>query len=368
MTDPAPPDPARPACARRLLQRRVAADWPAAIASVLDHPDALRVVFQPVADLRRGRACGYEALARFGGPGPAAWFAAATRVGRRVELELLALDRALHERSRVRDGCFLSVNLSPETIVAPALRGVLAATGSLRGLVIEVVERAALADERQLVRALSALRERGARVAVDDVGAGYSGLRRVLALRPELMKLDRALVAGLDADPARRAAVRALRDFAMEVDAQLVAEGVERAEELEVLLGLGVPLAQGYFLGRPGTAMGAMTRVASREARAWAARADEATGVGRLVGVGLPPAGRHPRGPRSGGEIAPLVVGPGEAPAVVLRRAMARDARQRFAPVVVRDAGGAVLGFVAVECLVEAVTADGALLPGGVLV
>lgn len=343
---PPPPPPAR-----GTGSRRTAADWPEALRQALARPEQMRLAFQPIVDLRRATACGYEALARFGGPSPTSWFAAATREGSRAPLELLALRRALAHGDRVPAGCFLSVNLSPEVLLTTEASAALAQAGHLGGVVVEVVERTAPGDERRLRRALDGLRERGARIAVDDVGAGYSGLRRVLALRPEFVKLDRTLVAGLDQDPARRAAVRSLRDFATDVGALMVAEGVERLAELEALVDLGVPLAQGFLLGRPGAGMSALAERVAGETRALAARADLTPGVGRLVGATGTP---H--------ETA-LTVGPGDLPADVLRQAMARPPECRFAPVTVRAADGMLLGLVAVERLVEAVTGSAGPAP-----
>jgi hypothetical protein len=101
---------------------------------------------------------------------------------------------------------------------------------------------------------LDRLRAAGALIAVDDAGAGYAGLHHLLMLRPAIIKVDRALVTDLDLDETKRALIEMLGTFASRVDAWLLAEGIERAGELEALAALGVPLVQGYYLARPGAA------------------------------------------------------------------------------------------------------------------
>src|SRR6185312_5306930 len=106
-------------------------------------------------------------------------------------------------------------------------------------------------DLGEVTAALSKLRERGAHTAVDDAGAGYSGLTQILAVRPQFLKLDRALVAGVHVDEAKRAMIQMLGELAGRLDAWLVAEGIETESELRTLAQIGVPLGQGYFLARP---------------------------------------------------------------------------------------------------------------------
>jgi EAL domain-containing protein (putative c-di-GMP-specific phosphodiesterase class I) len=99
---------------------------------------------------------------------------------------------------------------------------------------------------------------------VDDAGAGFAGLQHVLRLRPDILKLDIALTNGINRDPARRALSTALISFAAEIDAVIVAEGIETREELETLRSLGVPWGQGYHLGRPSELRQATSAPASR--------------------------------------------------------------------------------------------------------
>ncbi len=88
-------------------------------------------------------------------------------------------------------------------------------------------------------------------LACDDTGSGWAGLRQLVQLRPQVVKLDRALVTNVDKDPTRRALVSGLRHFTNEIGALLLAEGIESVEELDTLVALGVDLGQGYLLGSP---------------------------------------------------------------------------------------------------------------------
>ncbi len=119
-------------------------------------------------------------------------------------------------------------------------------------LVLEITEHEAVEDYPSLVDALAPLRANGARVAIDDAGAGFASLRHTLRIAPDIVKLDMSLTRGIDADRGKRALAAALVSFAMEMDFALVAEGIETADELEALRQLGVGFGQGYFLAVPG--------------------------------------------------------------------------------------------------------------------
>lgn len=214
---------------------------------------ALEIVYQPIVDLEGGRVVGFEALSRFPlGPSrtPEQWFADAARAGRSVELEVLAIRRALEALPRLPDDVYVSVNASPATIVAghlaEALRGV-----PLRRVLVEVTEHEAVEQYDELVAAVRPLQERGLRIAIDDAGAGYASFRHILNLAPHMIKLDVSITRGIDVDRSRRALAAALCRFAQETGCRIVAEGVETATELAMLRTLGFRKAQGYLLGRP---------------------------------------------------------------------------------------------------------------------
>ncbi len=217
--------------------------------------EGLSSAFQPIVDVARGVAVGYEALARFDHQSehhPAAWFAAAHEHGRRPELEAAALRSGLGAREALPPNCFLSINLSPDLLTHERVRAVWQEHRDLTGVVVELTERAPIESYNALADDLAALRGAGAVLAVDDAGAGYAGLLHLLKLRPSIIKLDRQLVCDLDLDEAKRALIEMLGTFCGRIDASLLAEGIEREGELAAVATLGVPLAQGYLLGRPG--------------------------------------------------------------------------------------------------------------------
>jgi diguanylate cyclase (GGDEF)-like protein len=213
---------------------------------------ALRTVFQPVVELATGRPAGFEALTRFAGEpsrGPDEWFAQAHRVGLGEELEALALRCALSIPGRP-DGTFLALNVSPRALLSAPVRAALPA--DLTGIVVELTEHELFGAEGELETELAALRARGARVALDDAGAGYAGLQQIIRIAPDILKLDRALVHGAHADGSRQALLEALIGFAGTTGAAVCAEGVEDLDDVRTLVALDVTYAQGYGLARPG--------------------------------------------------------------------------------------------------------------------
>ncbi len=195
----------------------------------------------------------FEALARFpceSTRAPDLWFEEAHRVGLGVELELAAVELALRHQSRLPPGAFIAVNIGPLAITSPELPDLLGRADTQR-LVIELTEHAEIEDYDSFSRAVSAIRSTGARLAIDDTGAGVSSLAHILKLAPDFIKLDRALTMGVDRDPVRRALASSLVSFAHETGPLIVAEGIETAEELAMLRSLGIRYGQGFYLGRP---------------------------------------------------------------------------------------------------------------------
>ncbi|HTZ88173.1 MAG TPA: EAL domain-containing protein [Solirubrobacteraceae bacterium] len=216
--------------------------------------DGLTMVVQPIVDVRSGSIHAYEALARFGPDGagsPLQWFSLADELGEREALERACLRAGLELFCRRPRGVALSLNLSAPVLMERATLRMLDRLGDLSGLIVEITEDALVRDDERLRRTLAPLQRRGARMAVDDMGAGYSGLGQIMALHPRYLKLDRSLIKGIDVDRERAALVGALTEYARRVDSLLVAEGMESAAELRTLIELGVPLAQGYYLARP---------------------------------------------------------------------------------------------------------------------
>ena len=212
------------------------------------------MVFQPIIDLQTGLVNGVESLARLTAEPrrtPDLWFIEATAVGLGVELELMAIKEALLQLDMLPPSVYMSVNASPATAASPALAAVLESL-PLHRIVLEVTEHDAVADYEVLIASLRELRSRGLRLAVDDMGSGYANLRHILELNPDVIKLDVALTRGIHLDTPRRALAASFAQFAREIGAKIVAEGMETKEECDTLKGLGVHLGQGYYLARPG--------------------------------------------------------------------------------------------------------------------
>jgi diguanylate cyclase (GGDEF)-like protein len=223
----------------------------AAVQAVLDEPDGVVPVFQPLVSLSTGQVSGYEALARFPHPParrPDEWFAVAQRVGLGPELEARAL-RAATEATGRPAGTFLSFNLSASALMSDA--AIAALPADLSDIVIEITENERVGDDEGLAARLEPLRKRGARIAVDDAGAGYSGLQQVMRIQPDIIKLDRSLVANVDTDHAKAALIDSFVRFARRTGASVCAEGIETPEELKVLADLDVTYGQGFGLARP---------------------------------------------------------------------------------------------------------------------
>jgi PAS domain S-box-containing protein len=222
------------------------------IQAIIDR-GAFHPVFQPIVDLTSLAVVGHEALTRFDdGTPPETQFGAASAVGLGVDLEVATLLAALAAADAQPASRWLSVNVSPTLVLAGDLLRSLV-SGHRGRLVLEVTEHAVIGDYaafREAVRVLGP----GVQVAVDDAGAGFASLRHIIELRPDIVKVDRSLVAGIDADPARQALLAGLRHFADSQACSLIAEGVETMAELATLVTLGVRTGQGYLLGRPAPA------------------------------------------------------------------------------------------------------------------
>ncbi len=220
-------------------------------------------VFQPIVDVRRAEIAGFETLTRprkeSGFSNPGELFDIAESSGMLWPLEQVTRRVAFQAAAGWNSGELLFMNCSPqvfadERFADEVQASVLATTGLSPGrVVLEITERTEQGHIDALTRQVAALKERGFQIAIDDVGAGTSGLNRIMRLRPHWLKLDRDLIESIDADRVKQNLIRFLVHFSRLSGVRMIAEGVERAEELATLLDLGVVHAQGYFLGRPGS-------------------------------------------------------------------------------------------------------------------
>ena len=212
---------------------------------------AFMPVFQPVVRLQTREVLGFEALTRFrDGTRPDQRFAEAEAAGMSVQLEMACLGEQLEAASWLPPELWVSLNVSPAlaTAIVPLISALERAD---RDVVLEITEHVEIADYRQLVAALELVRSK-VRLAVDDAGAGYAGMRHIIELRPHFVKLDISLVRHVDTDTARQAMVAGMAHFARNSECELIAEGIETEDELNELIRLGVKLGQGYLFGKPG--------------------------------------------------------------------------------------------------------------------
>ncbi len=209
------------------------------------------VVVQPIVELATGRRVGVEALSRF----PAAWckppdvcFAEAHSVGEGHRLEILALQRAAEHLDAVTG--YVAMNVSPATLLTRECTELLGRL-PLGRILLELSEHEAVDDYDALTDTLAPLRERGLRLAIDDVGAGFSSLRHIVLTAPDVIKLDRSIVAGVTSSTVLSTLVASLTGFGHASGALVVAEGIEDSSDADALRALGVDFGQGWHFGRP---------------------------------------------------------------------------------------------------------------------
>ncbi|WP_308213277.1 EAL domain-containing protein [Mycolicibacterium tokaiense] len=210
------------------------------------------VVFQTVHDVATGKVMGVEALARFPCEPfrPDAFFAQAATMGLGIELETAIVARVLGLVPELPDDIFVAVNISPAALLAAPWTQLLGNVDPSR-IVLEITEHDAVQDYGALDEVLDICRAQGMRVAVDDVGAGFSSFTHVLELVPDFVKIDHSITRNIHSDDARRRLAQAIAEFAGQIGAVVIAEGVETQPELDAVGAAGIDLAQGYHLSRP---------------------------------------------------------------------------------------------------------------------
>jgi len=217
--------------------------------------DRLHIALQPIIDLRSREVVGLEALSRFDTPArkpPNIWFEEAQQGGMEEKLELHAIKKAMATAEEIPGEIYISVNLSPETILETDKDDLLNCLHPAR-TIVEVTEHSSIEDYDLIAEALRPLRDRGARLAVDDAGAGYASFRHILSLEPDIIKLDMSITRDIDTDYRKQALAKSIIAFAEATGSEIVAEGIETGAELRELRMLGVHKGQGYLTGKPMT-------------------------------------------------------------------------------------------------------------------
>jgi EAL domain-containing protein (putative c-di-GMP-specific phosphodiesterase class I)/ActR/RegA family two-component response regulator len=216
---------------------------------------SMRIVFQPVVEWRDHKVFAYEALLRSHEPSlpnPEVLFEAAERAGRLAEVSR-AVRAATVEAAERSDAQYTFMNIHPRDLLDDELYDRRTPLGQVAGrIALEITERARLDEVRDLSARIQSLRAMGFKIAVDDLGAGYSGLTSFARLEPEIVKIDMSLVRDIEREPMQSKLVASLASLCKDTGRLVVAEGVETLDERDALIACGCDLLQGYLFARPG--------------------------------------------------------------------------------------------------------------------
>lgn len=220
---------------------------------ILEHRQ-VHFAYQPIVDARSHACRAYEALCRVDHElfsNPAVLFDASVLSGNVLRLGRIVRERAMLPLGRLLPSQSLFVNLHPTELDDPEF--LLSETGGAGSsqVVFEITERASIPDFERVRRVLNTLRGRGYRFAIDDLGAGYASLNSIAHLGAEFIKIDMALVRGVDQSERKSNLIRSMVEFAHRDGIEVIAEGVETAEEAAAVTALGCDMLQGYYFGRP---------------------------------------------------------------------------------------------------------------------
>ncbi|MDQ0189116.1 EAL domain-containing protein [Alicyclobacillus cycloheptanicus] len=244
--------------------RRHSGSVPPFIMTELHHvvqTNGIRIHYQPIVHLESQSIIGWESLAR--GPAgsglerPVNLFDYAERAGYLLDVERLCRNQAIHSAS-VYPGTKLFINVSPNILSDPAFhhgetREVIDAAGlEPSQIVFEITEHHAIHDYSSFLQLVAHYRDQGYKIAIDDVGAGYSGLVTLMQVKPDFVKIDMELIRNIHLDRTKQDIVRAICHISNGFSGTVIAEGIETSEELDCIQACGVPCGQGFLLGRPG--------------------------------------------------------------------------------------------------------------------
>ena len=213
----------------------------------------LSIVYQPIVNIQGQGVVGVEALARFPSEpkqSPDVWFIDAAASGLGTELDLAAARAAVTVLPDLPEELDLFMNVMPETLFSPVFEELVSSLPGDR-MVLELTEHAPVHDYDHLADAIAVFRAEGFRIAVDDVGAGYSSFRHLLTVQPDVLKIDISLCRSIESDRARQVIAASIASLGRELDAMVVAEGIETPAELLTVRELGIDSAQGFCLARP---------------------------------------------------------------------------------------------------------------------
>ena len=221
---------------------------------------AFSMAFQPIVDVTAGKVVAYEALARGPEGQPASTVLEHTLHNNRYSIDQRCREKAIAVSSSLgilETGADLSINFYPNAVYEPkqclqrTFNAASAVNFPLNRIIFEVTEVEEVRDQKHLRNIMREYKEHGLRVAIDDFGAGHSGLSLLSTFQPDLLKVDRALVEEIDRRAASRAIVRSVVQLCRDLNTVIIAEGIEREEEMQTLCDLGVTLMQGFYFARP---------------------------------------------------------------------------------------------------------------------
>ncbi|HWR22417.1 MAG TPA: bifunctional diguanylate cyclase/phosphodiesterase [Feifaniaceae bacterium] len=231
---------------------------------ILEHA-SITSVFQPIVSLRDGAVLGYEALSR--GPAgtdmesPAMLFAVAEASKALWELERLCRTKALSAMQCAKSDTTLFLNVNPCVMEDAKFQKGFTREYlrefdiDPRRIIFEITERSAVRDIGEFKEIIHYYKDQQYQIAIDDAGAGYSGLNLISDIHPHYLKLDMQLIHNIDKDTVKQALVKSMQEFAKITGTYLIAEGIETLSELETLIHIGVQYGQGYFIKRPSAAL-----------------------------------------------------------------------------------------------------------------
>lgn len=237
------------------------------ISKIIDNK-LIKIVFQPIISLRDGSILGHEALTRLWGDtfidNPEQLFYYAGKCNRLWDLELLcrtkSLEAAFFDANKPTYNKKLFINVNPNVMHDIKLKqGFTKEYLSQYGItpediIFEITERNAVNDMTSFKNTISHYKQQNYKIAIDDAGAGYSGLNLISDVRPHYIKLDMNLIRNIDTDNIKFALVKSMIELSHMANIHLIAEGIETKEELATLINLGVQYGQGYFIQRPNEA------------------------------------------------------------------------------------------------------------------
>lgn len=221
----------------------------------------ISTVFQPIISLRTGETLGYEALSR--GPKdsplhmPEKLFKAAEDYKKTWELELACRIKAIERSRNIPSGKLLFLNVDPKIIKDKNFKKGLTKDFLLKNnispetIIFEITEKTAILDYKSFTNVLNNYTNQGYKIAIDDTGSGYSGLKTISETKPNYIKIDIDLIRNIDSDSFKQSLIKAFVSFTKSTKINLIAEGIETKEELKTLIDLGVYAGQGFFLKRP---------------------------------------------------------------------------------------------------------------------